>query len=131
MTTLCLHGFRVRSLVSCSDQVSIEPLDDRSGHSSEVLTTRELMVCSRQQIQACGATKRIKEPRTLVERNKFVLFPLHNEGWYGDSLGRSVGNLTKRVLIEAVSESNSGWATQDVWNGVSGLPVGHFLRAEF
>ena len=128
-STRCLFLFNdVRSSRAGRDRYyavgcRIDPIGERCQHLLKIGSLRKPVVSAWKNFQAFRAREGVEQSLALVERHKFIVIALDDQGWNGEASRGLIGDPVEAILIEGIIEWNSGRATVKVWDRIGLFPL--------
>jgi len=93
----------VKKTVLCSG-MSKNPIGEQCQHLLEIGGLCKPVVGARKNFQAFRAREGVEQSLALVERHKFIVIALDDQGRNGESSRRLIGDPVKAILIEGIVE---------------------------
>jgi len=114
-----LAGF----LSSLLSEMGDKPFADGGGHLVKILSPSELVIGLRKKNQLSRTSQRVTQSAALMERDTFIFLSLNNQCGSGDSFSRPIGDLSERVFIKIIPQTDSSDPSHDVRNRVRRFPL--------
>ena len=103
--------------------MSNNPIGEQCQHLLKIGSLRKPVVSAWKNFQAFRAREGVEQSLALVERHKFIVIALDDQGWNGEASRGLIGDPVEAILIEGVIEWKAGRATVKVWDRIGLFPL--------
>ena len=103
--------------------MSNNPIGEQSQHLLKIGSLRKPVVSAWKNFQAFRAGEGVEQSLALVERHKFILVALDDQGWNGERSRRLIGGPVEAILIEGIAEWKASRATVKVRDRIGLFPL--------